>query len=93
MILQKWWWHSLAETLLYGRSEHLTAGEIAIVRAVLSGCTSDKALAEKFVTTWKTQHIHMSRILQKAGAVDRTQLVLMCLGRIDAPRCITDIEW
>ena len=78
---------------MYGRSERLTPGEIAIVRAVLTGCTSNKALAEKFVTSWKTQHIHMSRILQKAGAVDRVQLVLMCVGRMEAPKCISEIEW
>lgn len=83
----------MASKALYGRSERLTPTEINVMRAILAGYTSDKALAAKFVTSWKTQRINVQRIREKAGAKDRTQLVLMCLERIPAPACISEIEW
>lgn len=83
----------MASKALYGRSEQLTPTEVEVMRAILAGYTSDKALASKFITALATQRINVQRIREKAGAKDRTQLVLMCLERIPAPACISEVEW
>lgn len=60
---------------------HLTKTEIYIIRAILAGHTTAKAIGEFFEISPRTLQSHLSHIYIKTGAENKTDLVLMALGR------------
>lgn len=75
------------------KPEHLTPSEIEAIRAVLAGHTTDAKLCTVLNLKRSSLATHFNRIYRKCGVVNRVELVLMCLGRIDAPDFVRAIEW
>lgn len=72
---------------------HLSPRQVEIIRLLLSGHTTDDDLCVALRVRRGTLTVQFSRIYNKTGARNRTDLVLMCLKRLDAMRCISEVEW
>jgi len=63
----------------------LTAREAEVITAVLAGHVTRGGIAEALGIAERTVHTHMENIYAKTGAINLTDLVLMALGRKEAP--------
>lgn len=68
--------------------EQLTAREAELVALMLSGTTSDRALAETMVVSEHTVHWHIGGVMRKLQVNNRTQLVAFAAsnGRVEGGR-------
>lgn len=72
---------SLARLLEYGQDlDPLTARESQIVELIAEGL-SNKEIGARLGIAEKTVRVHMTHILDKMGATDRTQLLIIALQR------------
>lgn len=60
---------------------NLSKSEIGIIRAILAGHTSAQDLAEALGVNTRTIQSHLNNIYKKTGAYNKTDLLLMALGR------------
>lgn len=74
-------------------NDQLTRREIDVIRAILTGKTTTRDLADALHISEKTVRSHITRIYAKVGAKNMAHLVLMCLGALPAWPALHKYTW
>ena len=70
--------------------EPLSRRDREVLRALMAGHVTAKAIGLALSIAERTVRVHLCRIYEKAGAINQTDLVLMAVGRKASAVSLTD---